>query len=223
LSGLTTNSPCALVAVTSCPPRSVSTIVTFAPAMTAPLGSFTTPARPPLSFWAIAPPQAKTNIPSIQRHDRSWPKCPDRREEEQRVNRFISVFLVRGEMGASFVLLRFDINSCDLAGKSIEKFKPPGMQGERRFLQTSRGFCSRHSASNRRRLRRKSSSKYITKAYVCFRFSPSPATMAGLRSGRETIFDGYRRLRASSSSRVRGQSERNRRDKLRSARTFPPV
>jgi hypothetical protein len=80
-----------------------------------------------VSFWAIAPPQAKTNIPNIPKNDRSWLKCPDRREEEQRVNRFISVFLVYGEMGATFVLLRFDINSCDLAGKSIEKFKLPGM------------------------------------------------------------------------------------------------
>jgi hypothetical protein len=100
-----------------------------------------------VSFWAIAAPQAKTNIPSIQKHDRSWLKCPDRREEEQRVNRFISVFLVCGEMGVSFVLLRFDINSCDLAGKSIEKFKLSGMQGERRFLRTSCGFCSQPSAS----------------------------------------------------------------------------
>jgi hypothetical protein len=89
----------------------------------------------------MAAPQAKTNIPNIQKNDRSWLKCPDRREEEQRVNRFISVFLVRGEMGVSFVLLRFDINSCDLAGKSIEKFEPLGMQGKRSFLRTSCGFC----------------------------------------------------------------------------------
>ena len=97
-----------------------------------------------MSFWAIAPPQAKTNIPSIQKHDL---KCPDRREEEQRVNRFISVFLVGGEIGATFVLLRFDINSCDLAGKSIEKFKPPGMQGERRFLQSPADFAPQPSVS----------------------------------------------------------------------------
>jgi hypothetical protein len=95
----------------------------------------------------MAAPQAKTNIPNIQKNDRSWLKCPDRREEEQRVNRFISVFLVYGEMGAAFVLLRFDINSCDLAGKSIEKFHPPGMWGEGRFLRTSCGSCARLSAS----------------------------------------------------------------------------
>jgi hypothetical protein len=72
----------------------------------------------------MAPPQAKTNIPNIQKNDRSWLKCPDRREEEQRVNRFISVFLVYGEMGAAFVLLRFDINSCASCRKVNRKSSP---------------------------------------------------------------------------------------------------
>src|SRR5467141_196890 len=49
--------------------------------------------------------------------------------------------------------------------------------------------------------------------------SESPTNRDVLRQ----VFHFQRRLRASSSSSVRGQSDRNNRDKPRSARTFPPV
>jgi hypothetical protein len=58
--------------------------------MTAPLGSFTTPPRAPVSFWAIALPQAKIATANNHSHHRSGIKYPDRRDEEQRMNRFIS-------------------------------------------------------------------------------------------------------------------------------------
>jgi hypothetical protein len=53
----------------------------------------------------MAPPQAKTNIPNTQKNDRSWLKCPDRREEEQRVNRFISVFPGLRRNGSCFRII----------------------------------------------------------------------------------------------------------------------
>jgi hypothetical protein len=67
--------------------------------------------------------QAITTTPNIQSHDRCWAKCSDRREEELRVNRFISgpPNLTNNGVRIAFVLLRVGIISCDLATMSIEK------------------------------------------------------------------------------------------------------